>query len=118
VAKRTRPTVPAEHKIAALGGDLAQTLRAAREKAEGWLSQKQHIARHLESIRDTAGSLLEQMGHGAPAGRSAGSNVRQVTIVTGQSNNLRKPSTISAEGRARIAEAQRKRWAALKAGQK
>ena len=29
-----------------------------------------------------------------------------------------KPSAISAEGRARIAEAQRKRWAALKAGQK
>ena len=118
MAKRIRSSTPPEDRIGALGDDLAQTLRAAREKAEGWLSQKQHIARHLESIRDTAGNLLEQLGHETPPGRSAGSQVRQVTMVTGQSNSLRKQSPISAEGRSRIAEAQRKRWAALKAGQK
>ena len=114
MAKRTRFISPAEQKIEERTDDMAQMLDAARARAEGWLSQKHHIKRHLEGIRDTASALLEKMGH-SPAGRPA--NVRQVTIVTGQSNNLRNPRTISAEGRARIAEAQRKRWAAQKAAQ-
>ena len=125
--KRTRSMTAAEHHIEGFGDDLAQTLGAARRQAESWLSQKHQIARQLEGIRETAASLLDRLGHtskdatpgqsGRTPARPAGSNVRQVTIVTGQSNSLRKPRTISDEGRARIAEAQRRRWAAQKAEQ-
>ena len=114
MARRTRFITPAEQRVEERTDDMAQMLDAARARAEGWLSQKHHIKRHLEGIRDTASTLLEQMGH-SPAGRPA--NVRQVTLVTGQSNNLRNPRAMSAEARKRISEAQRKRWAAQKAAQ-
>src|SRR3954465_8891930 len=112
--------VETEHQLEEFAEDLGKLLGTARTKAENWLSQRKSIVDHLEGVRDTATQLLAQLGHqaqavvrrgrkpvGAPAsakrgpGRPAGSRT--------------KKRTMSAEGRARIAAAQKARWAKLKA---
>jgi hypothetical protein len=83
----------------------------ARNKAESWLGQRQAIVKNLTDLRDTATKLLSDLGHeaervvrrGRKPGRPAGSGVK-------------KKRTMSAAARKRISDAQKKRWAKVKAG--
>src|SRR5690349_16663232 len=68
MAKRRRRTRAAssgrsvaEHRIEAFADDLGRLLGTARAKAEGWLGQREAIAKHLADIRDTATGLLAQL---------------------------------------------------------
>jgi len=105
---------------AALGfaEDLGRLLGTTQRKAEEWLGQRKSLAARLTQIRDAASAYLHQLSGGAdgagirqaPArrGRSVGSkNVRPAAAK-------RKRAPISAEGRERIAAAQRARWAKQK----
>jgi hypothetical protein len=109
------------HKIEEFAEDLGKLLGTARAKAEGWLGQRQAIAKHLEGIRDTANHLLQQLlgtgGAGAPTvggGRedSVGSGHRGPGRPKGSG---RKRRQMSAEARAKIAAAQKARWAKIRA---
>src|ERR1700731_4320562 len=66
-----------EQKIEDFAEDLGRILGTARAKAEGWLGQRQAIAKHLNEIRETASKLLTDLGHEAQRvarrGRPAGS---------------------------------------------
>jgi hypothetical protein len=108
-----------EHKIEEFAEDLGRLLGTARSKAEGWLGQRKEIAKHLEEIRDTAANLLAEIGHEAGAvvrrGRRAAGLSRQ---PAGRPAGTRKRRKMSAEARAKIAAAQRKRWAKVRASQK
>jgi hypothetical protein len=91
--------------IGGFAEDLGRLLGSAQSKAEGWLGQRQMIAKQLAQIRDTASELLSQMtGTGtarrAAAGRSAGP--------------VRK-RRLSAAARKAISDAQKRRWAAVRA---
>ena len=65
-------------RIDGFAEDLGKVLGTARARAEGWISQRQEIVRHLTDLRDTASKLLAALGHEAertvgrehPAGRS------------------------------------------------
>jgi hypothetical protein len=108
-----------EQKIEEFAEDLGRLLGTARSKAEGWLGQRKQIAKHLEEIRDTAAHLLTELGHEAQVamrrGRAAaGFSGRR----PGRPAGTRKRRTMSAEARAKIAAAQRRRWAKVKAGEK
>jgi hypothetical protein len=113
-----------EAKIEEFAEDLGRLLGTARAKAEGWIGQRQSITKHLEDIRDTAASLLSQLtGGGLPTGarrrrgRPVGSrNAAGAGRGPGRSagSGVRK-RTMSAEARARIAAAQKARWARIKA---
>lgn len=115
-----------ERKIEEWAEDLGRLLGTARAKASNWLDQREQIAKHLTAIRDTASSLLQQLtGGGTPA---AGTRTRRgrppattTTRAAGQPpviQKARRKRTLSAEGRKRIADAQKKRWAALRAAEK
>ena len=103
-----------EQKIEEFAEDLGRLLGTARAKAEGWLGQRQNIAKQLAGIRDTAADLLQQL---------AGSGARVAAAVRrgrrgrppGKSRGRRK---MSAKARKAISEAQKRRWAAQKAAEK
>ena len=114
----------AEHKIEEFAEDLGRLLGTARAKAEGWIGQRQTVAKHLEDIRDTATELLKKLGgswgSSTPDGDSDGTRrtgrprngaaAEQSDVVTGGP----KKRTMSAAARKAISDAQKARWARQK----
>jgi hypothetical protein len=88
-------------KLEEFAEDLGTLLGTAQSKAQGWLSQRQAIVKHLEGVRDTATDLLNQLGARAARGYRAAANV----------NGASRRRTMSAAAREKIAAAQRRRWA-------
>jgi hypothetical protein len=131
----TRETVEAtEHKIEDFAEDIGKLLGSARNKAEGWIGQRRAIVKHLEEVRDAAADLLTQLGHqaetvvrrariGRPPGSTTVKRRRRAPVSTPAVHRLigRPPGTvkrksgISAAGRKAISDAQKARWAAIKA---
>jgi hypothetical protein len=114
------PTTDA--KIEEFAEDLGRLLGTARAKAEGWIGQRQSIAKHLEAIRDTASGLLAQLTSSGSAaaprrrpGRPRGTKKPQPGPNLAQPISRKKKRKMSAKGRAAIAAAQRARWAKIKA---
>jgi hypothetical protein len=112
-----------EHKIEEFAEDLGRLLGTARAKAESWIGQREAIVKHLSEIRDTASKLLADLGHEAQKvirrGRPAGGEPETPKHGPGRSaGSGRKKRTMSAEARKKISDAQKKRWAAQKAGEK
>jgi hypothetical protein len=121
MAKRNQTsgtTDSTQHKIEDFAEDLGNLLGTARAKAEGWLGQRAAIVKNLTDLRDTATRLLSDLGHEAQ--RTVG---RARAAGTGRkpgrpAGSGKKKRTMSADARRRISEAQKKRWAAQKAGDK
>jgi hypothetical protein len=86
--------------------DLGRLLGSAQSKAQGWLGQRQMIAKQLAQIRDTASDLLSQM-----AGRRA---ARRAAVARAVGERLRK-RRLSPAARKAISDAQKRRWAAVRA---
>jgi hypothetical protein len=117
-------------------GDFAEELGTflgnTERKAAEWLSQRKRVTEQLTAIRDKASSLLQQMGSMVPElpamtvmrrrgrrrrvrkteGSAVSSAVKRGPGRPPGSKRKRKP--MSEEARARIAEAQRRRWATVK----
>jgi hypothetical protein len=114
-------------KVEAFAEDLGRLLGAARAKAEGWLGQRKTIAKHLENVRDTAANLLSQLTGGGSRGGERGRRGRPARARGGRTARrgpgrpaatVRKKRKMSAEARARIAAAQKARWAKVRAQKK
>ena len=117
----------AKGKLADFAEDLVNLLGTTERKATEWLSQRENVSKQLSAIRDKASSLLQQLGSAAgesplswrrrnATGRKRGSKNRQtVAAATAtRSPRRRKRKPMSAEARAKIAAAQRARWAKQK----
>jgi hypothetical protein len=114
------PAAPAAAvKIEEFAEDLGKLLGQARGKAENWLDQRNTIVKNLTELRDTATKLLADLGHQAE---------KQVAKVTGKRlgrppGARKAPPTpietakrvLSPEARQRISDAQKARWASVKA---
>jgi hypothetical protein len=117
MAKRPVPTT--ETQVEAFAEDLGRLLGTARAKADGWLSQRQEIVKHLTGIRDTASNLLTQLGQksqsaikrGRAAYRTAAGGSNKGIISVGGRKKRRR---MSKAARAKISAAQKARWAKLK----
>lgn len=119
------PMSTSKQAIEAFSQDLGRLLGAARAKAEDWLGQRKNITEQLLEIRDTASSLLQQLGHTdgeltrgrrAASGRGAGRPTKRGPgRPKGSGRKRRKLSTVA---RKAISDAQKKRWAKVKASQK
>jgi hypothetical protein len=115
----------AEHKIEEFAEDLGRLLGSARAKAEGWIGQRQTVAKHLEEIRDTAAELLKKIGGGwAAAGRAPendgarrpGRPRKSASVPDAPEVVTPEPKrrTMSAAARKAISDAQKARWAKQK----
>jgi hypothetical protein len=118
VAKNTRSTT--EHKIEEFAEDLGRLLGTARAKAEGWMGQRKNIAKQLAGIRDTASDLLQQLTSGgsrmvAAVGRGRRATSSGSGAGPGRPKGRRRRK-LSAKARKAISDAQKKRWARVKAG--
>ena len=115
-----------DSKIEDFAEELGRLLGTAEAKAKGWLNQREQISKTLAGIRDTANSLLSQLGEQATGvaravqrgrrGRPPGSNNKR---GPGRPKGTGKPErpkrrTMSAAARAKISAAQKKRWAKVK----
>jgi hypothetical protein len=98
----------AERPIEDFAEELSRLLEAARARAQDWLGQRHQVAKTLEGIRDTAENLLRQLGDGLPASHPASK----------RRGSRRSSRVMSAEARERIRQAQLKRWAKQRAGDK
>jgi len=98
---------PTQSKIGDFAEDLGRLLGSAERKATEWLDQRQTVATQLTAIRDKATALLSQLGRDS----SSGSQPRKRT-GTAKRTPGRKKRVVSAETRAKMAAAQKKRWAA------
>lgn len=107
-------------QLADFAEDLGRLLGQAQNKAEGWLGQRKAIAEQLVGVRDTANRLLEQLGIAVTTGsrkrpgRPRQADAGEFPPAPPSKSHRRKKRTMSAEARARIAEAQRRRWAKQK----
>ena len=103
-------------KIEDFAEDLGRLLGSARAKAEGWLGQRQNVAKQLQQIRDTAASLLTQLGdatirrHGRKRGRPRKKAMGPRATASGAFPRRK----LSAKAREAISRAQKKRWAKLR----
>src|SRR6266540_3816843 len=75
MAKRAKSGGSVEGAIGGFAEDLGRLLGQARNKAEGWLGQRQTIVKQLTQLRDEASSLLNQLGDRAAAAGRRGRRV-------------------------------------------
>lgn len=128
MAKKARKHSPAEPQPAALtmtaaaearlenfADDLGTLLGQAQNKADSWLGQRKAIAEQLVGVRDTAVRLLAQLGIAtAPAPARAAKKAAGRGRPAAKATGVKKKRTMSVEARAKIAAAQRARWAKQK----
>lgn len=113
-----------ERKMVDFAEDLGRILGTAQARASAWLEQRQDIIKQLTQVRDTATHLLTQFAAGAVAGTRRGRPPRtgrkRGRPAGGGSSTVapRKRRKMSAVARAKIATAQRARWAKQKASAK
>ena len=109
--------------------DLGKFLGGVQNRATSWLQQRKDITDQLTQIRDTANQYLQQLGaegshlaerfEKARRGRPPGSGTAKSVAPAGSADAPAPAAatgrrTMSQEARARIADAQRKRWAKLR----
>ena len=107
--------------------DLGRLLGTAQAKAQGWIGQRHTIAKQLQQIRDTASGLLAELTgtHQPAGGRRRGRPAKAAQAATsgqpaasgaGGITKLRR--RLSAKARKAISDAQKRRWAAVRAAKK
>ena len=104
--------------------DLGKLLGTAQAKASSWLDQRKAIATQLEQIRDTANHYLEQLSGSSLAGAITGKRRGRPPGSGKKKGAYKAPAAavkgkrkggMSTEGRARVAAAQKARWAKIRA---
>lgn len=112
-----RSETDVEKMIVDFAEDLGGLLGKAQEKAKSWLSQRDQVAVTLVKIRDTASTLLDELGaEAARAGAAARRGYRKAAGRTGRAAGSTKPKKrFSASTRRKMAAAQKARWAKLRA---
>jgi hypothetical protein len=90
--------------------DLGRILGTTQAKASAWLNQRQHIAKQLGQVRDTAERLLSELT--GSTGKVSAPRQRARKATTAKRPRRRR---MSAEARRKISEAAKKRWAAVRA---
>ncbi len=109
MARRGRPA----RGIEGFAEDLGRLLGTAQAKAQGWIGQRHTIAKQLQQIRDTASSLLSELtSTSGPRALKRGRAAAGTAVEGVVAPRKRK---LSAKARKAISDAQKRRWAAVRA---
>src|SRR6266511_2371997 len=92
MAKRAKSGGSVEGAIGGFDEDLGRMLGQARNKAEGWLGQRQAIVKQLTQLRDEASGLLNQLGHQAAAAGKRGRRVADSFVEGFQKRGPGRPA--------------------------
>ena len=93
-------------ELAGFAEDLGRLLGTAQSRAAKWIGERQMIAKQLQQIRDTSSQLLGELATAAVRGRRA---------AIGAAVVVRRRRNLSAKARKAISDAQKRRWAAVRA---
>jgi hypothetical protein len=105
--------------IEGFAGDLGRLLGTAQAKAHGWIEQRHTIAKQLQQIRDAAAALLTELGAAAASSRRRRGRPSAASAVgAGVAAVARGRRKLSAKARKAISDAQKRRWAAVRAAKK
>ena len=111
-----------EQTVTDFAEDLGRLLGSAQTKATAWLDQRENVAKELGHIRDTASSLLARLtGVGAPPVTRRPRQASKISATASVASSPlpaaggKRKRTMSPEARAKIAAAQRARWAKQRA---
>jgi hypothetical protein len=118
MAKSEGTSTATEHKIEDFAEDLGRLLGTATGKAEKWLGQRKAIVQHLSDVRDTASKLLTDLGHQAEKVVQRGRPRKEEIHYEPAPKSRKQKRKMSAKARKAIGDAQRRRWALQKAGEK
>lgn len=89
---------------------VGTTLGRIAARVDGWMAQRDEIAQELTTVINRAQSMLSSLGKGtAQIQRQAETAVKTVKKAAKKARR-----TMSAEARAKIAAAQKARWAKVK----
>ena len=107
------PTTPtSSSKLEDFAEDLGRLLGTTKAKAEGWLGQRQNVAKQLEQIRDTANDLLGQLTGGRIGRRKGpGRPPKKAMGPRATASGAFPRRKLSAKARRAISLAQKRRWA-------
>jgi hypothetical protein len=106
--------------------DLQKVLGAAQATAAAWLEERRMVRQQLETIRDTAGQILRQLGIEAESAPAAAPAARvRVRRRAARSQAVEAAAPVrkrgggrgrrfSAETRKKMSLAQQRRWAAFR----
>jgi hypothetical protein len=108
-----------DSKLEEFAEDLGHLLGTTQAKATAWLEQRRQVLDHLTKLRDAANHYIEQLGGGAVRKRRGRPRRVSAAHSPAPASAVGTPApqkkwTMSAEARARIGAAQRKRWAAVR----
>lgn len=102
--------------LASYAEGVGTFLGQVRSRWDQLSKERGHLAKQLRGVVDNAQAMLSEIGEGVQRGSRRG---RPATTATKTRRRGRpKGRKMSAAARAKIAAAQRKRWAAQKAGAK
>ena len=106
----------AQSRIVDFAEDLGRFLGTTQAKASAWMDQRTALLEQLTKVRDTAVHYIEQLGGTAASALPRRRGMRRAKSPAGSpGGTVKKKRTMSAEARAKIAAAQRARWAKQKA---
>ncbi len=108
-AEPARGARTADVRLGDFAEDLGRILGSTQAKASAWLEQRRALLDSLTKVRDTAISYIEQLGGSEPAPRRRPG--RPPNAAGPKTGAVKRKRTMSAEARAKIAAAQRLRWA-------
>jgi hypothetical protein len=115
VARRGRKSAGIE----GFAEDLGRLLGTAQAKAQGWIGQRHTIAKQLQQIRDTAAGLLSELTNASPQARRRGRRQSAADQTDSAATGVvRRTRRLSAKARKAISDAQKRRWAAVRAAKK
>jgi hypothetical protein len=102
MAKRAKGVDSGGSVEGAIGGfaeDLGRILGQARNKAEGWLGQRQAIVKQLTQLRDEATNLLNQLGQQAAVAGRRGRRAANAMVAAVQKRGPGRPAGSKNKGR-------------------
>jgi hypothetical protein len=138
LAKRGRPVgggwkiepKPGEGPLGDFAADLGKFLGTVQNRASNWMEQRKAIVEQLTKVRDTADEYLQQLSGAGTAGVAAFQRARRgrppgaakaptpkVAASAKKAGGRRKGFKMSPEAKARIAAAQKARWAKFRKDQ-
>ena len=119
-----RPTA-IEKKVIDYAEDLGRLIGSVRARVDVWKEERDKLSQQLSSVVKEAQHLLADLGETASrqtrklvAGGAAGARALAAEIAPKQGPGRPRKRRMSAEARARIAAAQRRRWAKVRRNEK
>ena len=98
--------------------DLGRLLGTAQARAQHWMGQRQTIVKQLQQIRDTASGLLAELGMVSIGRGRRGRRFGGAAMASLAAGVARQKRNLSAKARKAISDAQKRRWAAVRAAKK